>query len=284
MVVVDFLFAAEEKASAVVERAFHHAFFGVAADGADGVGPAFFVKARRVRGHGAHHVVGVGVGHRAVEAGGIEVGRGVVVDRAAEVAECVVCGLDADVGGLVAECARGQAEEGREVEASAHEVVHADAVDVDTLIHRVVAAEAEVHRAEVVRRRVVVEVVVRACECGDALRGAFLVVDNGFIEHEIFGVAVEIAVFGRGGEAYLAEVDGAVTADVDAVAVEGVAADDKVVGRVSGRYADAEVAVEIRCCRDALVAEEHRCSGDGRAGVAVHDDTYDGVGRRVLCS
>ena len=108
------------------------------------------VETRGIGHHAAEEVVGVGKGHRAVEAGSIHVGDCVVVDSATDVAEAEVVGGQTDAGGLVAEGARCHTQQRREAEAAAYHIVHLHTVDIHCLILRVIAAVAEVHRAEIV--------------------------------------------------------------------------------------------------------------------------------------
>ena len=189
---VEVLLDGEEQAAGVVERAFDYTFFGVTADAAHGDCPTFGVEARGVGEHAAEHVVGVGEGERTVVTGGVEVGGGVIVHSAADVAEAVVVGSQTNAGGLVAKCARGHAHQRGEVETTANHVVHLHTVDVNGLILRVIAAIAEVHRAEVVRGSVVVHVVVGTGERGDGLGVVVFVFEDGFIEDEVVVVAEEV--------------------------------------------------------------------------------------------
>ena len=150
MVGVENLFERQEQTARVVECTLHHAFIGVASYGAHGQSPSVLVKAGGIGNHAAEHVVGVGIGHRTVEAGGVGIGYGVIVNRTAKVAEAVCGGIKTYRGGFVAESTRGHAQQRREVESSAHEVVHGHAVDVYGLIGVVEAAETIVHGAEIV--------------------------------------------------------------------------------------------------------------------------------------
>ena len=121
---------------------------------------------------------------------------------------------------LFAEGAAGHAQQGREAERTANEVVHPHAVDIHALVLVVHAAIAEVHGAEVIRGRVVIYVVVGAGKCGHALRGPFVVVEGAFVENQVFEVAVIIVVAIYGLQAYLAKVNGvALTGDPGAEAV-----------------------------------------------------------------
>ena len=231
------------------------------------------VKAGGIGGHRAEHIVGVGVCHRAVEAGSIQVGGGVVVHTAADVAETVSGGVESHRSGFVAECAACHTQEVVECEAATHEVVHLHTVYIHALVLVVESAESEIHRAEIIGGRVVENVVVGTGERRHALGCTFFVFHNGFVEQKVLSVAEEFLSVVERNEADFPEVYSSCRdVDVGTIRLVAVGRNGDIVGSSVGTKP--ELAVEVSGGAHMRVAQAHHGARQRAAVAAVDHHTH----------
>ena len=270
MVLVEHLLHSQKQSDRVVERAFDDSFVGIASDSRERQSPSVAVESGRIHRHGAEHIVRVGVGHRAVEAGRILRCQRRHIRCSADITEAIAGSSEAESNALVAESAVHAADR-RVVETPAGEVVERKTINIGALILVVVAADAETHDIEVIAGGVIVNVVAGAGQSHDALGLPFLIVEHAFVEEHILLVFIESR--GDIGRRHLNEIkiQNPAVLDLDGQ-VDIVIAESRhhehIVAGVGG--VNGERAVGSRRDKDTLRIEHDTGSVDGSTRVDIH--------------
>ena len=181
MLLAELLLERQEIAPRLVERSRNNTLVGPADDSSDRKAPACRADAGRIEGHGAKHIIRVGVADRAVEARCEITAHRVDVRRSSDIAESVVRRCHVKRVCAVAEHSVHAAQR-RIIESAAGKVVHRNSIDIRRVKIVVVTAVAETHDREVVVGGGIVDVVRRTVQNSYRLRDALFIFKNRFVK------------------------------------------------------------------------------------------------------
>ena len=275
MVLVELLLAREEETAGGVERAGHHTLVGIAEHSRCRECQPLLVHTGGVGGHGAILIVGVSVAQRTVEAGSVALGDGAEVLASADVAESVGGSREAHGSRGVAESARSHAGQLLEGEATAHEVVHGQRVDICLAPYAIVAAVVGIERRVAVAAEAEIDVVAGTGKSTYGLRIAGLVLHHRFVEEKLLAVLGDELIVGEIGKQTQ-------SAGIDALAVveTRLRGTPLVAGSHDGEHGfagtcvtDAEIAGRARGDGNPLVLNRDNGARNGASRIGVDDAT-----------